>query len=314
MEDLRLDLASIERLGQENLQQLANWLKDRSEGYLKNNHRDFSPCAMQRHNLNGRDDTPIPKERQEPPVEDLELWLKLLENALANNKASEMPINLNVETPSPLLTSASISMTSFNRQLNLSKDSSGNPDFCSSSYMVNNSTKESTMRITRNNKPLNLKVYDKFVLKKLGFTEWLELHTLAFRVQTKSNDQEKKEAMKRKRRVELVHKVFVKEDIMADGMHKNLVPPERVVRLEGLVIREPESWISIYNGNFDLVFQREEKFHLATTTQLIRVQNAIKIDFVEAKEMFDKMIYVIEARNDVVEASKIVQDNLDNLG
>ncbi|GJY72817.1 hypothetical protein Tco_0477248 [Tanacetum coccineum] len=136
------------------------------------------------------------------------------------------------------------------------------------------------MRITRNNQPLNLKVYDKFVLKKLGFTEWLELHTLAFKVQTKSNDQEKKAAMKRKIRAELVHKVFVKEDIMADGMHKNLVPPEGVVRSEGIVIREHELWISIYNGNFDL------------------------IDFVEAKEMFDKMIYVIEARNDVLEATR----------
>ncbi|GJW82558.1 hypothetical protein Tco_0146533 [Tanacetum coccineum] len=97
------------------------------------------------------------------------------------------------------------------------------------SYRVNNSTKEGTMRITRNNQPLNLKVYEKFVLKKLGFTEWLE---------------EKKE------------------------------------------------------------------FHLATTAQLIRVRNAIKTDSVEAREMFDKMIYVTKARNDVVEARKIVQDNL----
>ncbi|GJX12936.1 reverse transcriptase domain-containing protein [Tanacetum coccineum] len=46
------------------------------------------------------------------------------------------------------------------------------------SYRVNNSIKEATMRITRNNQPLNLKIYDKFVLKKLGFTEWLELHAL----------------------------------------------------------------------------------------------------------------------------------------
>nr|GEU93963.1 hypothetical protein [Tanacetum cinerariifolium] len=29
------------------------------------------------------------------------------------------------------------------------------------SYRVNNSTKEATMRITRNNQPLNLKIYDK---------------------------------------------------------------------------------------------------------------------------------------------------------
>ncbi|GJS23261.1 hypothetical protein Tco_0451893 [Tanacetum coccineum] len=35
-------------------------------------------------------------------------------------------------------------------------------------YRVNNSTKEVTMRIVRNNQPLNLMVYEKFVLKKLG--------------------------------------------------------------------------------------------------------------------------------------------------
>ncbi|GJX12935.1 hypothetical protein Tco_0204693 [Tanacetum coccineum] len=57
------------------------------------------------------------------------------------------------------------------------------------SYRVNNSIKEATMRITRNNQPLNLKIYDKFVLMKLGFTEWLDLHALLSRVQTKSNDQ-----------------------------------------------------------------------------------------------------------------------------
>ncbi|GKA54748.1 hypothetical protein Tco_0753697 [Tanacetum coccineum] len=50
---------------------------------------------------------------------------------------------------------------------------------------------------------------------------------------------------------------------------------------------------------------REKEFHLATTAQLIRVRNAIKIDSVEAREMYDKMIYVIDSRDDVVEARKI---------
>ncbi|GJR12516.1 hypothetical protein Tco_0795168 [Tanacetum coccineum] len=45
-------------------------------------------------------------------------------------------------------------------------------------YKVNNFTKEATMRITRKNKPLNLMVYEKFVLKKLGFSKWLKLHAL----------------------------------------------------------------------------------------------------------------------------------------
>ncbi|GKG62540.1 hypothetical protein Tco_0634313, partial [Tanacetum coccineum] len=57
------------------------------------------------------------------------------------------------------------------------------------SYRINNSTKEASMRIIRNNQPLNLTVYDRFVLKMLGFSEWLELHDLASRVKSKANDQ-----------------------------------------------------------------------------------------------------------------------------
>ncbi|GKD39157.1 hypothetical protein Tco_1259364, partial [Tanacetum coccineum] len=57
------------------------------------------------------------------------------------------------------------------------------------SYRVNNFIKEATMRIVRNNHPFNLIVYEKFILKKLAFIEWLELHALASKAQTKSNDQ-----------------------------------------------------------------------------------------------------------------------------
>nr|GEU45717.1 hypothetical protein [Tanacetum cinerariifolium] len=49
-----------------------------------------------------------------------------------------------------------------------------------------------------------------------------------------------------------------------------------VMASRGLVIKEPESWIFFYNGNFDLVLQREEEFNLATTTQLIKTQSAIQ--------------------------------------
>nr|GEY09255.1 hypothetical protein [Tanacetum cinerariifolium] len=149
------------------------------------------------------------------------------------------------------------------------------------SYRVNNSTKEATMRVTRNNQPLSLK---------------------------------KKAHKKRKRRAELIHEVFVKENIVMDGMHMNLVPPARVVRSVGLVINELEFGIFCYNENYDLVFQMENEFHLATTTQLIKIQDAIKIDSKIAQELYDKIIYVIQVRDDVVEARKIVQDNLDNLG
>ncbi|GJX83068.1 hypothetical protein Tco_0332549 [Tanacetum coccineum] len=56
-------------------------------------------------------------------------------------------------------------------------------------YRINKSSKLATMRITRNNQPLNLKVFDRFVLKMLGFTEWLELHSMASKRKSTSNDQ-----------------------------------------------------------------------------------------------------------------------------
>ncbi|GKE38310.1 hypothetical protein Tco_1461715, partial [Tanacetum coccineum] len=46
------------------------------------------------------------------------------------------------------------------------------------SYRVN-SSKEASMRITRGNDPPNLTVYDKFILRTLRFSEWIEVHALA---------------------------------------------------------------------------------------------------------------------------------------
>ncbi|GJT07536.1 hypothetical protein Tco_0841998 [Tanacetum coccineum] len=106
------------------------------------------------------------------------------------------------------------------------------------SYRIDNSTKQASMRITRNNQPLNHTVYDKFVLKMLGLSEWLEVHALASK--------------------------------------RNLTLPEGVVGKEGMVIKELEAKIFLYNGNFDLVFQRRSEYALASTPQLIRIQNLIK--------------------------------------
>ncbi|GJW35800.1 hypothetical protein Tco_0058720 [Tanacetum coccineum] len=212
------------------------------------------------------------------------------------------------------------------------------------SYRVN-SSKEATMRITRGNDPLNLMFYEMFRLKTLGFSKWLKVHALASKTKSKSNDillqslrakfqwvlsQAKSlgippppelstfgnsmDDKKRKRTSEIVKEVFVKENIMVDGIHRNLVPPLRVEGRKGLVIREPESGVLFYNGNFDMVFQREEEFHLATTPQLIRLQNGILIGTPEAEEFFKKLELTIEARNDVNQARKIIQENLDGMG
>ncbi|GKE11047.1 hypothetical protein Tco_1414598 [Tanacetum coccineum] len=144
------------------------------------------------------------------------------------------------------------------------------------SYRINNSTKEASMRIVRNHQQLNLIVYDKFVMKMLGFSKWLELHDLASKVKSKPNDQllknlkakfqwvatqagklgippllelttfelpsnEKKTCMKRKRRAEVIQEVFVKEKIVAGGMLRNLTSPAGVVGSHRLVINETEA-------------------------------------------------------------------------
>ncbi|GJU09760.1 hypothetical protein Tco_1132156 [Tanacetum coccineum] len=183
-------------------------------------------------------------------------------------------------------------------------------------YKIDKVSKYATMRIERNNQPLSLTVYEKFVLKKLGFSEWIEVHTLASKNKSKANDillknlkakfewiktQDEKlgipppskltafslSAAKKKRKgsPEIIKEVFVKEDIVVDGMHRNLIPPPG-----------------------------EEEFHLAITAQLIRTQSAIQRGTLEAKEMFKKMKLTIEARNDVTEDRRIVKENLDGLG
>ncbi|GJS35436.1 hypothetical protein Tco_0533818 [Tanacetum coccineum] len=217
-------------------------------------------------------------------------------------------------------------------------------------YMVNNSTKEATMRNVRNNHPLNLIMFEKFVLKNMGFTEWVKLHALACKSQTKSNDQllknlkakfqwvanqarklvilplpkltafefplaEKKTGMKRKRRAKVIHEVFVKEDIMVDGMHKNFVPPTGVVGSPGLVIVEPHAADQVIHEVFvkeDITVDGMHKNFIPPTRVvgsprlLIKIQNDINVNLEIAQDMYNKMIYVIEAREDVVEARKIV--------
>ncbi|GJR91741.1 hypothetical protein Tco_0215752 [Tanacetum coccineum] len=213
-----------------------------------------------------------------------------------------------------------------------------------SSYRIS-SSHEALMRITKGNNLLNVVVHNKFRLNTLGFSEWLEVHALASKTTSKSNNQLLKnlrakfqwvisqawklgvlpppelanfgipvDDKKRKRSSEILHEVFVKEDIAVDRMHRNLIPPLGVVGRKGMVIREPESGVFFYNGNFDLVFQREEKFHLATTLQLIRLHNEIIRGTLEAEEFFKKLEFTIKARNDANRARKIIQYNLDGMG
>ncbi|GJR90228.1 hypothetical protein Tco_0214239 [Tanacetum coccineum] len=118
---------------------------------------------------------------------------------------------------------------------------------------------------------------------------------------------------KKRKRTKILKEVFVTENVTVDGMHRNLVPPPGIEGRQGLVIREPESEIFFYNENWDLVFQREEEFHLATTAQLIRVQRSIQRGTPKAEKMFRKLELTIEARDDAAQARDIIKDNLDGL-
>ncbi|GKD28360.1 hypothetical protein Tco_1239138 [Tanacetum coccineum] len=118
---------------------------------------------------------------------------------------------------------------------------------------------EATIRITRANDPLNITVHERFRLKSLGFSKWLEVHSLASKTKRKSNDMLLQslrakfewvlnqvrvlgtppppelssfgipmEDGKRKRTLEILQQVFVKENIAVDGMKRNLAPPPGV--------------------------------------------------------------------------------------
>nr|GEW45967.1 hypothetical protein [Tanacetum cinerariifolium] len=60
------------------------------------------------------------------------------------------------------------------------------------------------------------------------------------------------------------------------------------------------------------IFQRENEFHLDSTTQLIKQLKHIKKDTPKGREMVKKLQFAIEARDDVNEARRIIRENLDD--
>nr|GEW25589.1 hypothetical protein [Tanacetum cinerariifolium] len=150
-------------------------------------------------------------------------------------------------------------------------------------YRFDSVSKDATMRIEKDNQPLSL-----VVLKNLAKFEWIKTQARklslppppelsAFRLSAAKK--------KRKRTSELIKEVFVKEDIMMDGMYRNLIPPQGVVGSRGLVITDAKSRIFFYNGGTP-----------------------------KTEEMFKKLDLTIEARNDVNQARIITRDNLDGGG
>ncbi|GKE60821.1 hypothetical protein Tco_1511188 [Tanacetum coccineum] len=168
-------------------------------------------------------------------------------------------------------------------------------------YKIDRVTKDATMRIERNKQPLSLTVHENFKLKQLGFNEWIEIHALASKTQAEKLDIHPPSELtafglsaaekKRKRSLEIIHEVFVKDNIVVDGMQRNLVPPRGVEGARGLVIKD------LNQGS-------------SSTMTLERHSGGSP----EAEEMFAKLELTIKARNDVTEARKVVKGNLDVLG
>ncbi|GJZ78589.1 hypothetical protein Tco_0643426 [Tanacetum coccineum] len=102
-------------------------------------------------------------------------------------------------------------------------------------YRVN-SSKEATTRITRANDPLNVTMHESLKAK----FEWVLTQARALGIPPPP-------------------------ELSSFRILRNIIPPPRIKGRKGLVIKEPKSGAMFYSGNFDLAFQREEEFHLATT-------------------------------------------------
>ncbi|GJZ94484.1 hypothetical protein Tco_0666687 [Tanacetum coccineum] len=118
------------------------------------------------------------------------------------------------------------------------------------------------MRINRNHNPLNVMVYEKFRLKTLGFSKWLEAKKLGIPSPLELAHFGKPVEDKKRKRTEMLVEVFVKENIVVDGMKRNLAPPPGV---EGLseckasesnirriqvkdIIKEVEDYLKTYSS------------------------------------------------------------------
>ncbi|GJX30788.1 hypothetical protein Tco_0240643 [Tanacetum coccineum] len=131
------------------------------------------------------------------------------------------------------------------------------------SYVVN-PNKEATMKITKGDHPLNFTVHPNFRLKTIAKFQWVinqakklglfpppTLATFGMTVEDK-----------KRKSTKFLKEDFVTENIIVDGMRRNLIPPLVVVPIDGLVINKPESGIFFMNRNTDIAFQRESEFHL----------------------------------------------------
>ncbi|GJS82737.1 hypothetical protein Tco_0749278 [Tanacetum coccineum] len=142
-------------------------------------------------------------------------------------------------------------------------------------YKIDKVSRDVTIRIERDNQPLSLTVMEKFGLKQLGFTEWIEVQTLASKGKSKASNtllRSLKENFewvktqagklgispppeltevgltlaerKRKRTSEIVKEVFFTKYVHVDGTQRNLTPPPGVVGKSGQASEGSEDQLS----------------------------------------------------------------------
>ncbi|GJR19876.1 hypothetical protein Tco_0968403 [Tanacetum coccineum] len=62
---------------------------------------------------------------------------------------------------------------------------------------------------------------------------------------------------------EVIHEVFIKDNVVVNGMHRNLIPPVGVVGSLGLVIEESKAGTFVYNGSSTSLSERNLKGNMA---------------------------------------------------
>ncbi|GKE36316.1 hypothetical protein Tco_1459721 [Tanacetum coccineum] len=143
------------------------------------------------------------------------------------------------------------------------------------------------MHITRNNQPLNYKIYEYFNLKMIGFSRWFELHELASKKKGGANGQLLKNLKAKFKWV-----VTTAKKLNIPQLHQltdhELPPAERK--------RKRTNEVSEYA--------------LTSTVQLMRTHKLIDVDSKYAQKVADELMWLIESRPDNSKARENVEKNL----
>nr|GEV76296.1 hypothetical protein [Tanacetum cinerariifolium] len=150
-------------------------------------------------------------------------------------------------------------------------------------YIIDKVSKDATMRIERDNQPLSLVVLQKFGLKQLGFSEWIEVHTLASKTKGKA----------------------------IDTLLKNLKAKFEWIKTQAGKLGLP-SLPEL--SAFGLSAAKKKRKKASEILKEVFVTEDIKRGTPQAEEMMKKLKFTIKARNDVEQATKIIRDNLDDGG